>query len=88
MRRVVIAALVVVVFVTGLPILMGMHGMAFCPECAPGLLGPMTCLAALAAAGFALPLLVSRRAGPSRYRTLRSLLLAHLLERPPQLVTI
>jgi hypothetical protein len=87
MRRAVVIALVVVVVVTGLPVFMGMNGMAFCADCGPGLLGPMTCLAALAAAGFALPLLLSRRAGATRYRALRSRLLAHLLERPPQLVT-
>jgi len=88
MRRVVVLALVAVVVLTGLPVLMGMDGMAFCANCGPGLPGPMICLAALAAAGFALPLLLSRRAAPTRSRVLRSLLLAHLLERPPQLGTV
>jgi hypothetical protein len=86
MRRAVVIALVIVVVVTGLPVFMGMDGMAFCADCGPGLLGPMICLAALAA-GLALPLLLSRRAGATRYRVLRSRLLPHLLERPPQLVT-
>lgn len=85
MRRAVVIALVVVVVVTGLPVFMGMDGMAFCADCGPGLLGPMICLAALAA-GLALPRLLSRRAG-AKYRVLRSRLLSHLLERPPQLVT-
>jgi hypothetical protein len=48
---------------------------------------PMTCWAILAAAGLAIPLLLARWARGSRYRGLRSRLLAHPLERPPQLVT-
>jgi len=78
---------VVVVVVTGLPVFMGMDGMAFCADCGPGVLVSMTCLATLAVAGLALPLLLARWARGSRYRGLRSRLLAYLLERPPQLVT-
>jgi hypothetical protein len=85
-RRALFIALVVVVMLTGLPVLMGMDGMAFCADCGPGLLVSMICLATLAA-GFALPLLLARWARGSRYRGLRSRLLPHLLERPPQLVT-
>ena len=77
----------VVVVVTGLPVFMGMDGMAFCADCGPGVLVSMTCLATLAVAGLALPLLLARWARGSRYRGLRSRLLAYLLERPPQLVT-
>jgi hypothetical protein len=86
-RRLLFIALVVVVVVTGLPVLMGMGGMAFCADCGPGVLVSLTCLATLAAVGFVLPLLLARWARGSRYRGLRSRLLAHLLERPPQLVT-
>ncbi len=84
MRRTLVVALVIVVVLTGLPILMGMGGMAFCAECGPGLIGPMLCLAALAAIGFALPRLLATRAGTDPGRAMRSLLLASLLERPPQ----
>jgi hypothetical protein len=86
-RRVLFIALVVVVVVTGLPVFMGMDGMAFCADCGPGVLVPMACLATLAAAGLAIPLLLARWARGGHYRGLRSRLLAHLLERPPQLVT-
>jgi hypothetical protein len=86
-RRVLFIALVVVVVETGLPVLMGMGGMAFCADCGPGVLVTMTCLATLAAAGFALPLLLAWWARGRRYRELRSRLLPHLLERPPQLIT-
>lgn len=87
MRRVLFIALVVVVVVTGLPVFMGMGGMAFCADCGPGVLVPMACWAILAAAGLAIPLLLARWATGGRSSGLRSRLLADLLERPPQLVT-
>jgi hypothetical protein len=84
MRRVVVIALVVVVVMTGIPVLMGgMDGMASCAECGPGLFGPMVCLGALAA-GFALLRLLALWASFVRPPAGRSRLLSDLLERPPQ----
>lgn len=85
MRRVLFVALVVVVLVTGLPLLMGMGGMSGCADCGPGLLLSMTCLATLAGAVVLLPALLSSRLR-RRDRSLRLALFAAVFERPPQLV--
>jgi hypothetical protein len=81
-----VIALVVLVLVTGLPVLMGMDGMASCESCTRGVLGGMVCLAILAGLASALASVVTSRVSPGR-RPLRSSLLVHLLERPPQLAT-
>jgi hypothetical protein len=85
MRRVLFVALVVIVLVTGLPVLMGMGGMATCADCGQGLLLPMTCVAVLAGAVVLLPALLRSRLR-RRDRSLRLALFAAVFERPPQLV--
>lgn len=81
-----VVVLVVLVLVTGLPVVMGMDGMAFCRACGPFVLGGMVCLGILA--GFASVFAaVLRSPVRPRRRPLRSRLLAHLIERPPQLAT-
>jgi hypothetical protein len=76
---------VIIVVVTGLPVLMSMGDMAACDFCAPGVLLPLMCLAALVAAAAVLPALLR---APLRLqeRLLRLALVASLFERPPQLV--
>ena len=85
MRRALFIALVVIVVVTGLPVLMNMGDMAACDFCAPGVLLPLMCLAAVVAAALMLPALLR---APLRLqeRRLRLALVVSLLERPPQLV--
>ena len=85
MRRTLFIALVIIVVVTGLPVLMSMGDMAACDFCAPGVLLPLMCLAALVAAAAVLPALLR---APLRLqeRLLRLALVASLFERPPQLV--
>ena len=85
MKRVLFIALVVIVLVTGLPVLMGMGGMSGCADCGPGVLLPMTCLATLAGAAALLPALLRSRFR-RHDRSLRLALFAALFERPPQLV--
>lgn len=85
MRRALFITLVIIVVVTGLPVLMSMGDMAACDFCAPGVLLPLMCLAALVAAAAMLPALLR---APLRLqeRLLRLALLASSFERPPQLV--
>ena len=85
MRRTLFITLVIIVVVTGLPVLMSMGDMAACDFCAPGVLLPLMCLAALVAAAVVLPVLLR---APLRLqeRLLRLALVASLFERPPQLV--
>jgi len=84
-RRTLFITLVIIVVVTGLPVLMSMGDMAACDFCAPGVLLPLMCLAALVAAAVVLPVLLR---APLRLqeRLLRLALVASLFERPPQLV--
>jgi hypothetical protein len=89
MRRALVVALVVLVIVTGLPVLMGMSGMdgmASCERCDPGFIGGMTCLAVLAGAVIVLGAVLRTPLRPRRSGT-RSRLLVHLIERPPQVAT-
>lgn len=85
MRRALFITVVIIVVVTGLPVLMSMGDMAACDFCGPGVLLPLMCLAALAAAAVVLPALLR---GPLRLqeRRLRLALVVSFLERPPQLV--
>ena len=85
MRRALFITLVIIVVVTGLPVLMSMGDMAACDFCAPGVLLPLMCLAALVAAAAMLPALLR---APLRLqeRLLRLALVASSFERPPQLV--
>lgn len=84
-KRALFIALVIVVLMTGLPVLMGMAGMAACADCGPGVLLPMTCMAALAGVAAVLPALLRSRFR-SRERLLRLALVTSVFERPPQLV--
>ncbi|MGH9264935.1 MAG: hypothetical protein ACRD1D_09605 [Acidimicrobiales bacterium] len=85
MKRALLVALVVVVVVTGLPLAMGMGGMAFCPECGPAVLARAAeCLpaAVLVSAVVLTPAFAGRlrlfepRLWPSLFTT--------VLERPPR----
>ena len=84
-RRALFITLVIIVVVTGLPVLMSMGDMAACDFCAPGVLLPLMCLAALVAAALVLPALLR---APLRLqeRLMRLALVASIFERPPQLV--
>ena len=77
--------LVVVVVLTGLPILMGMAGMASCPDCGPAVLAGATCAMAILVAGVALLLALFTRHLRSRTAVMRLQLHTFLLERPPRL---
>ena len=83
MRRALFVAVVVIVLVTGLPVLMSMGDMAACEYCGPGVLLPLMCLVALAASAVLLPDLLRARLRLRR-RTLRLALFASPFERPPQ----
>ena len=86
MKKALLIALVVIVVVTGLPVLMGMGGMSSCTDCGPGLPGSAPCLPAILS-GMALVLAVMLRwrvRHPSR--SLPYWLLVNPFERPPQLV--
>lgn len=76
--------LVVVILLTGIPILMGM-GAAACPQCSPGVLtaGCVPAVLLLAALLVALTLATRFRWSDAR---LRSRLFATLLDPPPRLV--
>jgi hypothetical protein len=84
-RRALFITLVIVVVVTGLPVLMSMGDMATCDFCAPGVLLPLLCMAALVAAAVVLPALLRARLRLQE-RLLRLALVASSFERPPQLV--
>ena len=77
--------LVVVVVLTGLPILMGMAGMGSCAECGPAVLFGPACTTAILAVGvvFLVALLAERLR--RRSEACQLLLRAFLLERPPRL---
>jgi len=82
-RRALFILLVVVVLVTGLPVLMNMGHMAACDFCAPGVILPLLCLAALAIGAVLLPALLGTRLR-LQSRLLRLALFATVFERPPQ----
>jgi hypothetical protein len=86
MKKTLLVALVVIVVLTGLPVLMGMGGMPWCTDCGPGLPGSAPCLPALLAGA----VLVLAAALRWRVRhmswSLPYWLLTDPFERPPQLV--
>jgi hypothetical protein len=82
-RRALFVTLVVIVVVTGLPVLMSMGDTAACDFCAPGVLLPLMCLAAMIAATVVLPELLRARLRLQE-RRLRLALVVNFLERPPQ----
>lgn len=85
MKRLLLVAVVMILVLTGLPLLMGMGGMVACSNCPPALPASGQCLGVLAAAAVVLALLLSGRLR-SRSNWLRPWLYARLFERPPQLV--
>lgn len=85
MKRGLLIGLVIIILMTGLPVLMGMAGMAACFDCGPGVLLPMTCLAALVGVAALLPALLRSRLR-ARERLLRLALVTSVFEPPPQLV--
>jgi hypothetical protein len=85
MKRLLLVAVVMILVLTGLPLLVGITGMATCPNCPPSLPAAGQCLGILAGVAAAILLLVSRRLR-SRSGWLPPWLYARLFERPPQLV--
>lgn len=87
MKKVLILLLVLLVVVTGLPIMvtaMDMSGMVECEKCGPAVV-LATCTLAVLAAGMALALvLLTQRIGLGR-SSIRAFLHTFLLERPPRL---
>jgi hypothetical protein len=85
-KRGLLILIVLLVVVTGLPILMGPGAMAACPECGPTVLvSAAACLLALtvtSAWALALLLVTSLRL---RHDRLPAWVFARLLERPPRL---
>lgn len=76
--------LVVVILLTGIPILMGMGAVA-CPQCSPGVLAGGCVPAVLAVAALLIALTLAMRFNGG-HRRLRSRLFAALLDPPPRLV--
>jgi hypothetical protein len=85
MKRLLVVALVMVLVLTGIPLLVGMAGMQGCANCPPALLAAGQCLGVLAGAAAAFALLISGRLR-SRSSRLRPWLFALPFDRPPQLV--
>ncbi|MFP5318213.1 MAG: hypothetical protein ACLGI2_07950 [Acidimicrobiia bacterium] len=84
-KKAFVAALVVLVVVTGLPLLMPGMGGAHCTECGPASAASTMCMAVVAAAALLASVLARRRArldAPPR----RGRVAAPPLERPPQLL--
>ncbi len=75
--------LVLVVVVTGLPIVMGMSAMVTCADCGPAVLA--ACAVAILAGGVAVVLALLALRLRSRPQAMRLLLHSFLLERPPRL---
>jgi len=82
-KKALVVVLVVLVVATGLPILMGMSGMAVCHDCGPALV--LSCGFAVLAAGVAFMLTLLSVRHRSRGDITRLLLHSFLLERPPRL---
>lgn len=85
MKKAIVISLVLVMLVTGVPILMGMSGMGTCAECGPAVL-LASCAAAILVGGVLL--LQSRPALRMRFNLalLPGPYYGQALERPPQLV--
>lgn len=84
MKKALVVVLVVLVVATGLPILMGMSGMAMCQDCGPALVSA-SCGFAVLVAGVTLVLTLLSLRLRSRGEIIRLLLHSFLLDRPPQL---
>src|SRR5947208_2413803 len=85
MKRLLVVALVMVLVLTGIPLLVGMAGMQGCANCPPALAAAGQCLGVLAGVAAALALLLSGRVR-SRSSRLRPWPCALPFDRPPQLV--
>ncbi len=85
MKKALLVLLVVVVVLTGLPIPMGMAGMASCPDCGPAVLVGATCAMAILVAGVALLSALFTQRLRSGAAVIRLQLRTFLLERPPRL---
>lgn len=85
MKKALVFLLVVVVVATGLPVILGMSGMASCVDCQPGLAVAFGCTLAVLAAAFALSLVVMSQRLRARRDSMPFLLHSFLLERPPRL---
>lgn len=78
--------LVILVLVTGMPVVMGMSGMTACADCGPAIVvGGAFCIVAFLAAGFALLLVALVQALARRNQAVPLTLPPFLLERPPRL---
>lgn len=84
MRKALFVLLVVVVVVTGLPIVMGVAGMAACQDCGSAVL-MAHCTVAIIAAGVAITTTLLALRLRRRRESIRLLLHSFLLERPPRL---
>lgn len=85
-KKALVLMLVIVVIVTGLPLLMTMPAMSVCPDCGPALLaGGATCALAVLAAGAAMLLVMIGHRLLILDTDTRLRLHAFVLERPPQL---
>jgi hypothetical protein len=85
MKRLLVVAVVLILVLTGLPLLVGVGGMETCANCPPAVLAAGQCLGVLAGAAALLALLLSGRLR-SRSSWLPPWLYVRLFERPPQLV--
>lgn len=85
MKKALVLLLVVVVVLTGLPVVIGMAGMGSCAECGPAVLVGATCTAAVLAAGVILLVALLAERLRRRNESFRLLLRVFLLERPPRL---
>ncbi len=83
MKQALVLILVVVVAVTGLPVLMGMSGMATCHDCPPALAGGPACVLGVLVTGLAFLLAFGPRLC-AHEKVVRLRLHAVLIERPPR----
>jgi len=84
MKKALFVVLVVVVLLTGMPVLVSMSGMAACPDCGPAISVGSMCAMAILAIGVGALALLTQPMG-RRGDVLRLLLHSFLLERPPRL---
>jgi len=84
-KKALVVLLVLVVVVTGLPIVMGMTAMASCHDCGRAVTVDTACTLAVLATGIALVFALASRQLRSRRQVMLLLLYSFLLERPPRL---
>ena len=87
MKKALIIGLVLLVLVTGVPLVVGMAGMASCHDCGPAVMTGAGCLVVLVSGLALMALALSGRV--RRRRTLLArYLVAFRLERPPRLLPV